>query len=432
MNRQLTSYEQVSLLIDQGISQNFVMIANIEKSLPEAILRKALILIQKKHPHLRIRITEDESPRFISDDIPEIPLIIKERKDDNSWIEVAEREMQTQLPFSKGPFVRVVQLTSQDKCDLVIAFCHIVADATSGVYFVKHLLEIVEKLSQGLEEPGPILPELPSNLDLLKKDLKFKPDFMDIKGWLMRALHKPAELEGDANVSPEKRVTRVLQRILSSSETQKLVARCKEEGTSVHSILCASFLQTIIEQIRKTQPIPKKGALMIGCTTPVNMRHHFEIPVGESLGDYISHALHFQLIDENSSIWEAAKKVKKSIERELKYGRDIKATEGVGDLLKAHPTPIEMVRGLMDEFPPVAVTNMGRLDIQEKFGDIELKGLHYVVSINPACKNGFAISVTTFRDSLTLNFLYSEPYISNERANAITESTMNRLKTATV
>jgi NRPS condensation-like uncharacterized protein len=222
----------------------------------------------------------------------------------------------------------------------------------------------------------------------------------------------------------------VIQRILAPDETKKLRASCKKEKTSIHGALTAAFLQAVVEQIRQQKEISKKGPLMIGCTTPVNMRDLFSRPMGEEIGDYISHALHFQLVHENASLWHVARKVKKSLDRELKFRRDIKATSGIGELLEAFSTPMEIVKALEDEFPPVAVTNMGRLDINEQFGDLTLEELHFAVSINPACKNGFAIAVTTHRGRMTLNFLYAEPYISKERANIIVESTMKRLKDA--
>jgi NRPS condensation-like uncharacterized protein len=81
-------------------------------------------------------------------------------------------------------------------------------------------------------------------------------------------------------------------------------------------------------------------------------------------------------------------------------------------------------------FPPVVVTNLGRLDIPEQFGDLTLEQLHFTLAI-AVLKNGFAIAVSTFRGLMTLNFLYSEPYISEKKANEIMESTMKRLKEAT-
>jgi NRPS condensation-like uncharacterized protein len=220
----------------------------------------------------------------------------------------------------------------------------------------------------------------------------------------------------------------VIQRVLSQTETKKLAARSKQEKTSVHGALTAAALQAVVEQVRRAPGIRKKGALTIGCFSPVNMRRHFSKAIVEDVGNFNSFAIHYQSIDENSSIWPGARKIKKSLERELKFGRDIKSTRNVGDPAKTNATPIDMARNLNETFPPVMITNMGRLDIPEQFGNLGLEELHFVVSINPHVKNGFALAITTFRGHLTINFLYSEPYISGERANTMVESTMKRLK----
>lgn len=431
MNRPLSPMEHVVWLVDQVVSLNFVMIARISGALSEPVLRRALDMVQEKHPALKCKFKRGDVPGFVSQDVPKIPLRIIERKDENHWQEVAEKEMSQQFPWTEGPLVRVVQLTSRDKSDLLVTFCHIIADGISGVNVAHHLLKIAGKLSRGETiETEPPLPELPTPLDLIRKDLKFPPEFLDIFGRIRQTFHKPVELPGEDDTPPEKRRTRVIQRVLSQTETQKLAARSKQEKTSVHGALSAAALQAVVEQVRRAPGIRKKGALTIGCFSPVNMRRYFSNSIVEDVGNFNSFAIHYQSIDENASIWPEARKIKKSLERELKFGRDIKSTRNVGDPAKTNVTPIDMARNLNKTFPPVMITNMGRLNIPEQFGNLELAELHFVVSINPHVKNGFALVIYTFRGHLTINFLYSEPYISRERANTMVESTMKRLKDA--
>lgn len=436
MNRHLGALEHAMWLIDQVVPQNFVMIARLSRASGlltnfKDVLRQALDLLQARHPVLKSKIKEGEAPEFVSVGVPEIPLNIVKRQDDHHWIEVAEKEMQVPVPWTLGPLVRVVLLESPDKCELLVTFCHVVADALSGVVFVKNLLVIVgELLKGGAIEPESRLPQLPSSLDLLRKDIKYPPEFLDIKGRIMRAFHKPVKLSGDNEVTPEKRITRVIQRILTKTETKKLISKCREKKTSVHGALCAALMQTVVNQIRKAQNVPQSGALMIGCTSPVNIRHLFTTTIGENIGNFISDAMHFQLIDDQSSLWSAARNVKKSLQKEIKFGRDIKAIRGVGEFLKLKPTPLELVTGISQMVPPVAVSNMGMLDIPEKFGDLSLEEFHFTLSINPGVGSGFAISVTGFLGVMTINFLYSEPYLSKDRVQIMVENTLERLKDA--
>jgi NRPS condensation-like uncharacterized protein len=433
MNRPLSAFEQISWLAEQVLCLNFVVVAHLLEPLNEDALTQALNLIQDRHPPLQCKIKQGEVPLFISEDVPPIPLKIIDRKDDDHWIEEAEKGTREVLPWKTGPLARVSMLKSPKKCDLVFTFNHIIADATSGVKVIRELLGYVDTLSRG-EKPNSQTPlaQLPATHDIIKKNLKYPPGFLDIFGRVERALYKPVELPDDVKVPPEKRITRVIQRILSQSETKRLISRSRKENTSVHGALCAAVLQTIIEKIRasKNLKVRKKGPLMIGCMTPINIRHLLSVPVKDDIGNFISDAFHYQLIDDKSSLWAAARKVKKSIQREIKFGRDIKAVLGVGEIMNTNPSPIDIIKSVSQLVPPVFVTNMGRLDIPERFGEIVLENLHFILSINPTAKNGFAMAVTSFRGGITINFFYADPYLSKEKAVNMVESTMKRLKDA--
>ncbi|NIM16558.1 MAG: hypothetical protein GTO45_31480 [Candidatus Aminicenantes bacterium] len=429
MQRPLSDVEEANWLFDQAVSVSFVMVAHISGPLTESILRQALDMAQKKYPPLRWKIKEGSVPEFVTEGVPKIPLRIIERKSKDHWLEEAEAEMHKQFPWTKGPLVRVVQLVSKNKneCDLLFTFCHIASDGLSGVIVVKDILTFAGKLSRGetLEPPTP-LPTPLSSIDLLKKELKYEPDLSGTKDSI--DLHKPVELEAEKEVPPHKRITRILHKELSQSEVKQLAKKCKEEKTSVHGTLFAAFLQAVVEQIRKTQDVPQKGPLNIGALSPVNIRHHFIKPVPEDIGYYISFAIHHQLVDEHSSFWETAKKIKEALETEIKAGQDIKAILGVGDTLKTTTTPIELVREVNASLPPVGITNLGNVDIPQQYGDLRLKKFHFTVAISVGSKSGLGMTIMTFAGIMTINFLFSEPYRSRQKTEIIAEAMMKRLR----
>ncbi|NIM16559.1 MAG: hypothetical protein GTO45_31485 [Candidatus Aminicenantes bacterium] len=431
MNRPLSPIEHVNWLMDQAVSLNGLMIAHISGPLTEPVLRQSLDMLQEKHPPLKWRIKEGSVPEFVTEGVSKIPLRIIERRSEDHWLEEAEKELKGQFPWSKGPLVRVVQLVSKDRheCDLLFTLCHIANDGISGIIAVKDLLTFSGKLSSGetLEPPTP-LPIPLSSIDLLKKDLKFEPD---LSGTIdITDSHKPVELPGEKEVPPDKRNTRIIHRVLSQPEVRKLIKKSKEEKTSVQGALCAAFLQAVVKQIRQSQDVPQKGPLKIGALSPVNIRNHFFKPTPEDVGYYISFAIHHQLVDEHSSLWETARYIKKALETEIKAGQDIKAILGVGDTLKTTTTPVELVRKVNASLPPVLTTNIGRVDIPQQYGDLTLNKFHAVGAMNVASKNGLAIAIMTFGGIMTINFHFTEPYRSRKKAEIIAEGTMKRLKEA--
>lgn len=431
MNRPLNTFERLAFLVDQTVSQNFVMVATLSGPLTESILRQALDLEQQRHPPLKCKFIDGDTPKYSTEGVPQIPLRIIQRKSDDHWLEMAEKEILETLPWRTGPMVRVVLLSSKEKCDLLVTLCHITADAISGVNFMKNLLIIAGKLSRGETlVPQPPLAELPATHDLIRDDLKYPPEFLYLPTRISKAIHKPVTLLGDKEVPIPEKITRTVQRILSKDETKKLVTRCRKERASVHAALCAALLQSVVEQVRSLQDVLQKSPLMIGCTTPVNIRHLFSIPVEDDIGNFISDALHYQRINDKSSLWSASRKVKKSLNRELKFKKDIKAVRGLVDLLKNVPTPLDILKIVDQSLPPVVVTNIGRVDIPGQYGDLVLENFHFTLSINPSAPGGIGIAVSSFRDIMTLNFLYLEPYLSKKRVEKIIESTMKRLKEA--
>lgn len=434
MNRPLSPIEHILWLIDQAVSQNFVMVANLSGPLKTSFFRQALDIVQQRHPPLRTKIKQGLVPEFVTGGVPQIPLRIINRENDEHWIKESEEEIHQPFSWTQGPFIRVVLLTSNNKCDLLVTCCHLVADATSGIKIIKNLLDYINKLSQGKTiVNAPSLSELPSSIDLLRKDLKYKSEFFDISSRIKRLFYKPVDLHGDVDASPINRTTRIIQLSLSRDETKKLTIRSKIEKTSVHGALCAALLQAVVEQMRKSQDVSKKYPLMIGCITPVNIRHLFCQPVEDDIGNFISDAFHYQLIDDRDLLWIAARKIKKSLQKELRFGRDIKALRELARSTPAATTkasPKEVAIEANKTFPPVAVTNMGQLDIPDKFGALTLENLHFTLSINPAAKGGFVLSVTNLGGRTTMNFLYAEPFISKERATVMAESTLKRLKEA--
>lgn len=438
MNRPLSAGEHLLWLIDQAVPQNFVMTARLSPlsgkitNLP-SILRQALDILRKRYPSLNCRIKKGKSkaPEFVTNNVPKIPLRIIRRKSNDHWIEASEKEMLKPLPWTKGPMVRVLLMESPNQWDLLMTFCHLTTDATSGVKFLEHLLTITDRLSRG-ETPTmePPLPGLPPMNDLLREDVKQRAQALANQESSDEQSLKPVELQGDREVPIEQRITRIIHRQLTKAQLKKLMVKSRKEKTTIHTAFCAALMQTMLEQIRLSQPVPKKGPLLMGCISAVNIRHLFKQPPGDNLGNFISYGLHNQLIDDHTSLWEAARETKKSLQEYLEAGKDISARLVAGSLLKPNETPIEAITRLKDLSPPTGVTNMGQLDIPEQFGNLLLENLHYNPAISPSLKNGFGLSVSALGNYTTLNFLYAEPYISKERANQMVESAMKRLKSA--
>jgi len=431
MGRKLSSNEHLLWQINRIVSQNFVMVAHLSGIANnfKKILRKSLNIVQMNQPSLRVKIMNENRPFFSFSGVPHIPLHIKTRKTSLQWIEETERELSLPLPWETGPLIRINLLEAGEKSDLLITLSHITADATAGVKFVKLLLTVCGKLILGIP---PLLDTnlklLPSILELLKPEViqKVKSSPNQLYSNFNRT--KPIEFRGDCEVPLEKRITRVIQRSLSRKDTKKLLHFSRKENATFHTVLCAALMQTITRQYRRSLCKGNEEPIFLGCLTPVNIRHLLSLPIEDNMANLISNAIHFQFIHEQFSLGDAARKTKQALLTQLKKGSDINALLETEYILKSGENPKETLSRLTPHWIQTGVTNMGVLDIPIHFNSINLEQLHYCPSINPVIKNGFALSVSGYNDLTILNFLYSAPFISEERARDMVKNTMIRLK----
>ena len=431
MNRPLSPIEHMMWQVDQIARQNFVFVARILGQISEETLRKALDVLQDKFSSLKIRIQDGAIPEYTTNDVPRIPLRTIAMRDEFHWQEEAEKEIDTVFPFKTGPLVRSVLLNSEKKSDLLLSFCHVPTDGISSLMVLDFLLKIIGDFSQGKPKtPLQNIPLSPASIDLLRKDLKYPNRSFSIIERIKKKIFKPVELMPEIDTPLEKKRSRFLFAQLSKEETHKLLYLAKKEKTTAHGAISAAFFQAIIEQIRSNQNVPQRGPLMLGCFSPVNIRQFFTRSVQEDIGYYISVAVHYQLINEHSSLWSVARKIIKSLKKEIYFGNDIKILFSVNDILKQISDPYELATSIHISNAPIVSTNLGRINLSDQYGDLKLEALYYPASIHFDAKSGLCLESGTFQDCLNLGFLYVEPIVSKKRAEQILSNMIERLKNA--
>jgi phenolphthiocerol/phthiocerol/phthiodiolone dimycocerosyl transferase len=435
MSRMMSETERFFYELERLATQNFVMVVTVSEAIPEVVLRRGLDMLQAKHPPLRWRIRERVGGvglEFCTDGVPPIPLKIMKRENEMQWAEEVEREQNTPCPLSEGPLGRVVVLEGAERSEILLVFCHIAADGKSVVPFVRDLMTICGELKAGKEpEPLECLEEPMSVLELLKE--RTEPVVESGKNIETEGADGEEPEVEDARcvkVAPEKYVPhkdrsgRMIPFRLEPEETRRLVARCKSENVSVQGVLSAVILQAITAHYRDAGN--ENGPLWTGCGAPINLRNEFVKPMEEDFGYYITFAEKFLFIDENQPPWEAAKAIKQSIDDNIASGSHIDELRELPDLIRTFQSVPEMLVAIEQMNPPVVVTNMGKLDIPARYGDIVIEKIGVSGAMHTLLK--MAVGVVNFADIMTINFIYSYPCISEENARKIGGDFVRRLK----
>lgn len=432
MNRKLGSSEYVAWLSDQVGSLNFVTVAHVSGGLDEQTLRTALDLLSHRHPLLKTRIDiQEDRPVFVADNVPAIPLEVEARLSDDHWHAEVEKEMNRHFSWSEGPLVRVTLLKGAPVSDLLVTFHHTIGEAASGMYFMLHLLTLVKQISEGNAPDVQPFPERPPVEELLPKSAR------DIQGLVKTGaliskqvasiiIQHPQKLPKDGDAFAENRQARVIHCTLSEEETESLVNKCREESTTVHGAVCAAVLHAAASQMHTYHD---GKSVTIGCMSAVNLRQFLTPPLGEEIGFFVSMVITSHRIHTDTHFWDVARDVKEAVHHAIGSG-DAFVFISLLDKLIRNTSPDDFMKRAVKLYPAaLLVTNVGRLDIPHQYGSLVLEGLHFTLA-NKAASEHFNTAVATYNNRLVINFSYTEPTMSPERAHALVEDAMKVLTSA--
>jgi NRPS condensation-like uncharacterized protein len=356
MNRLLGASEHFLWLRDRAWSVNFAMTACIQGTLSEQQLSEALAWLQRRHPMLgvKIAIADCHQPRFVSENVPAIPLRVVKQAETHWSQEVAE-EIVKPFPWQEGPLLRVVFLPRAEECELIFICHHAIADALSVVYLIRDLL-------QELSKPGgdrQILPILPPLEELIPPSACFNND-------ASAEITKHIASDETETVTPRQWRPSILHWSLSTEETARLIKRCREEQASVHGALCASFLLSLVAQ--------EEGILK--CLSPLNVRRYLVPPVEEDMGVFMTLLVTAHQLKANSDFWKLAREVKHQINQVVAAGKIFQDLPKIKAFVSARPHPNAVYEQVLKRGDDLAVSNLGRLDIPLQYGKLHLKALY--------------------------------------------------------
>ncbi|AFZ22810.1 uncharacterized protein containing a NRPS condensation (elongation) domain [Cylindrospermum stagnale PCC 7417] len=423
MNRILTPSEHLMWLSYKNSPENVTFSATINGSFTVDLLTEALAWLQLRHSRLRLKIVTDNKnqPYFCSENVPHIPLRVIERQGEEHWCREMVEELLHPMSGNEEPLIRVLLLQSTEVCHLMITFHHCIGDGLSGAYLIQDILQYIGEP----DSPRELLPDLPPVDEII-------PDIT--KNWVDENLDNSLESESiltatyrnnqETNTTEEFPI-RLFNWTISSAETTKLVARCREERASVHGALCAAFLLAIATEIKSPNEI------LLKCHTPVNIRNYLTIHVGQNLGEYIARPVTAHRLSQKTDFWDLAREVKYKLNQVIADGKLFDDVLKARALLssksnKGGETPDARDIGGMD----IAITNLGKLNIKQQFGKLQLQKL-YLMPTGPKSLP-LLIGVATLQDKMCFTYRYQQSLLPDAIAYNIKNTVMEQLLTALV
>src|SRR5262245_15163853 len=264
--RSLGSLEHLFWLSDQHHFAHFTVTALISGRTNPHDWRRALDRLQERHPMLSVCIdcVPSSTPSFRQADATQIPLRIVEDEPELHWEAEVGKELATPFDPSRAPLIRAVLIQGAREAAFMLVAHHSIADGLSLAYAIRDTLDA---LAGRFLRP---LPWLPSQDDMMNvSDSPVDRQEQDEAGAGMPGIYRPHD-----NARPTVRGLR-----LSPGLTLSIRDHARQEGTTVHGVLCAAVVLASRDVFAAWREIPFR------IFSPVNARPLLD--VGESCGVFL-------------------------------------------------------------------------------------------------------------------------------------------------
>jgi hypothetical protein len=418
----------VEILNQLAASFNVVTVSRIQGRLDATVLRKAIYLLQQRHPLLNYCIDGELKGQLQLQPQTShyIPVTIAEGEE-NDWQDAVFAELNTKIESHLG-LIRVV-LVTQAKTQthhLITTLHHAISDGLSTIHLHRDILTychhiLADQIPTELE-PLPILPSVEALMPLAHQGRRGKLSslFFLFKLKFNYLYYQPKTLPFEQTVDISSRRCGFVRRELSPEITTQLIDRCRQEKTTVQGVLCAAMLLSIATHLRT----PKQPQVPAVCRTYTDIRRRLNPPIDpQHLGFLAGAIASFHHLNPDRSLWELAREVRQQLQTGLAKGDDfhiVRQAKTLAEALLAQPNQAPIT---------VEVTNVGRVDIPTTYGPLVLEDISYCL---PQAVFGavYTVTATTFRNRMVLNFMYSIPSIREQTIATLSQDTITQILNA--
>ncbi len=424
-DRPLSPPERILWWFDHGAPLHFTTVLDYTGPLTEAALRAALDALQRRHPLLRARIIG--TPHALRFAPLNAPLTFRvEAAEPDRYAERLSAELTEPMPTLDAPLLRCTWLRDANAGGrLLLTLHHSIGDGRSGVILARDLARAAAgEVLTPLPEAPPLWDARPSRARGLRGWLRLALTMLRDVGRVLRAGGRPLAVPVDARVPLNERQPRVHPLTFDAGFTERLTARARTEGTTVHGVLSTVLMQALATE----QP----GPVPMSCGTPVDVRPYLDPAVREALGYYVGLSQSVHRVDPAAPVWPMARALRDEIRADVAHHVPtifhLFAEWLFGVLTLGGATPARLA-ARMYALPlrgTTGITNLGRLDVPERVGDLRLTGLFFVVA--PSALADFVTTATCFAGRLHWSFIALAPAISPERATRLVAEIERRLR----
>ncbi|MEU8785970.1 FAD-dependent monooxygenase [Streptomyces sp. NPDC048637] len=445
VRRSLSPLERWYWIADRTSPLNGVIRTRLHGPLELPLLRRALDVLQSRHPLLRVAISggaEGEALAFRPVGGRPIPLRhvqvpATDPGADTRWErEVDEHELAEGIDGRTGPLLRAAVITREgaerreDVHDLLLTATHCIADGKTGLSLLREWIDIAAQLSTGEEPSRTSRRALPAAEDLLPRHHRGEAGAAGLTALMERDAEEVRRLQ-PRRVTPShpvpfaRRRTRMVHRSLTVSQLELLVGACKQHEATVHGALAAAMVTAVAREAGTPEP----AHFSIG--SPLDFRDELDPAVSyDEAGTYAATLPSRVRYRPGMPLWPMARAISRDLADRRRRAEHLSL---VNLLDRAGPRTAadgEAFMRAMDEQGPLnlCLSNLGRSGFPDRVGPWRVSDTQLVAGISVA--GAIVATALTSHSQLAWNFSYIEGLVPAPRAHHIADMSVRTLLSA--
>ncbi|MER6046313.1 FAD-dependent monooxygenase [Streptomyces sp. NPDC001793] len=445
IRRDLSPLERWYWIADRTSPLNGIIRTRLHGHLELPLLRRALDILQARHPLLRVAIRGDDEGApaafrpLAGQPIPlrHVQVPADDPDADTRWEqEVNAHELTEGIDWHTGPLLRAVVITragaerDQDIHDLLVTSSHCIADGMTGLSLLGEWLDIAAQLTTGAEPAATSRRALPAAEELLPSHLRGQAGNTHLTALLQRDEDqrrrlRPRRLTPSQPVPFHLRRTRMVHRSLTTDEVQLLLSACKRHDSTVHGALAAAMVTAVAQETDTRQP----AHFSIG--SPLDFRSDLDPSVSpDEAGTYAATLPTHVLYEPGAPLWPMARAINQDLVDRRQRAEHLTLLNLLGQAGPRTSADGEAFMRYMDEQGPLNLTlsNLGRHDFADRTGPWRISDTQLVAGISVT--GAMVATALTAHGQLAWNFSYIDDIVPTSRAHRIADASLRILRSA--
>ena len=367
-----------------------------------------------------IIIEKDEQHYFAHQDDKSLPLKIIQGENDNSWLDILQREIMVPLEAASQLW-RMVLITPKDNeenvYDLLLIVHHSIMDGTAADYFINAIFECYSKKnsSELLNSNSRSIPDAAETA--LPKPLQLSwEEFVELQKQAAADQGKIVPTEYIQKSPIEERNTKIVPLAIDKNECEDLEFYCKQHNITLNSYVSAALALSVEENAPERQHFALYTAFSLRrlCKRVLN---------DDDIGCYMSvvptfHDFSSECSDLKGIAVSHQNMLSKSILQYAKHPSEVNI-----NTMKDSLQPLEDMQHFVHD---MGIT-YGDSSVKAEYGDIRL--IHMYPSVNRALGNlAVVVHSVKFNDALYSTINYTMPLQDTDWADKVSNRFHNILK----